>query len=395
MSYLINRNPPARLQCLHSLCKFINAKFGLDSDFRMNDVKFNPAELNIHSCCDLLTENTSLRIKYCPYKENPLNISGCSLTNGVEDDTTKSKEVSNTINALHALGFVTRTGNIIRLTLEGKVFSLLNFDSPEMLQVIRKAVLRYGPFVGFLYQIFQLDKKEFDTDELNVGYPSAIEQIEYKGEVVTISSGSEGDSNTRTKSCLLAWATTCGFICPVSHIGSYKEQIPHVSSSQYILQTNRNLRKYRIMFLPLELSSGSICTEKPLDYRNLTKNIGALRENNQEKIRELTLLLEPKIQNRRFAISYLLNRAYNESENLSLEGLMKFMLKNEEEFVIQKENLLDVICNEITIAFMVGIPFEFVTSDLIKPKASLNIDELSINAPISIINKLNLYKFNG
>mgnify|MGYP003994148349 FL=1 len=90
MSYLINRNPPARLQCLHYLCKFINTKYKQGVKFKMKDIKYNPEIDNILNYCNLLESNKLLDIQYCPYKENPLNTSGCSLTNGVKDDSTKS-----------------------------------------------------------------------------------------------------------------------------------------------------------------------------------------------------------------------------------------------------------------------------------------------------------------
>lgn len=54
----------------------------------MKDIKYNPEEDNILNHCNLLKSNSLLNIKYCPYKDNPLNTSGCSLTNGVNDDTT-------------------------------------------------------------------------------------------------------------------------------------------------------------------------------------------------------------------------------------------------------------------------------------------------------------------
>ena len=162
MSFLINRNPPARLECLHALCKLINLKYSINTSFKMTNIKFDANSINIHSQCELLIENKSLGLKYCRYKENPLNNSGCSLTNGINDDTTKSKEVSNTVNSLHALGFVNRIGNSIKLTIDGKNFAETLYNSNEMLMQIRTAVLRYGLFVGFIYQIKNLGKNDDD-----------------------------------------------------------------------------------------------------------------------------------------------------------------------------------------------------------------------------------------
>ncbi|MBS1578315.1 MAG: hypothetical protein JST29_01590 [Bacteroidetes bacterium] len=392
MAYLINRNPPARLQCLHSLAKFIFNTYGVNVTFRMTDIKYDDRKINIHSFCDLLVENSALGIKYCPYKENPLSKSGCSLTNGLFEDSTKSKEVSNTVNALHALGFINRIGNNLSLTLEGANFANNLFSSKSILPIIQSAVLNYGLFIGLMYQLYTLNKDTFDTDEIIVGYPSANESFFYEGEYVTISSGSEDDSNTRTKSCLLAWATTCGFICPIPLLNEYEKELSHVSSSSYILQSSRNLRKYKIMHVPKNLFGGTFITNRPLDYKNLTKNIGALRENNQKQIRELTMMLEPKIQNRRFAVLYLLAKAFNVKKNISLKLLVDFLLQFEDMFVIEKESFFDVMCEEIKIAFISGIPFEILNNDILKPMTGLNLEELKSNAPQELITTLDKYE---
>ncbi|PQJ32401.1 hypothetical protein BST92_10900 [Nonlabens arenilitoris] len=92
----------------------------------------------------------------------------------------------------------------------------------------------------------------------------------------------------------------------------------------YTLAKKRNLRKYKITNFPDYLFNGNHIVTKPLDYNNLTKNTGALRENNQAKIRELTLKVEPKIKNRRYAIIYALNKAYLEKTTLDFDTLIDF-----------------------------------------------------------------------
>ena len=391
MAYLINRNPPARLHCLHALCKFIKSKYGTKQSFRMSEIKYDSESINIHSFCELLIENNAVNIRYCRYKENPFNTSGCSLTNGISDDTTKSKEVSNTVNSLHALGFLERSGNNLQLTENGCDFSNTDFNSPEMLDIIRKSVLKYGLFIGVLYQIHCLGKDTFDTSEINVGYPKANEKLLYNGNFVTISSGSEDDSNTRTKSCILAWATTAGFIYPIPLLGDLNTNNPHISSSDYILQSSRNLRKYKVLEIPNKLFSGEFITEKPFDYKNLTKNVGALRENNQQSIRELTMQVEPKIQNRRFAVLYILNKAFNQKASVSLNTLVSFMLDYEAYFVIEKERMYHTMCEEINIAIISGLLFEIKGSDIIHPLTGVNINELSLNAPNELVNILDTF----
>ena len=61
--------------------------------------------------------------------------------------------------------------------------------------------------VGLLGQIQLNQSQSFKTDELYIGYPNTgQEKVNFLGENIIISCGSEKDSNTRTKSCLLAWA---------------------------------------------------------------------------------------------------------------------------------------------------------------------------------------------
>ena len=141
MAYLINRNPAARFECLYSIVKYINAAFRTQV-FSLSDVKYNKNNDNVHNYCSLLV-NSGLGIFYCPYLQNPLSEAGCNMTNGVNSDSTKSKEASNTINALHALGFVSRKRRDITLTDLGKQFAAAQYDTDEMRVIIQK----WNPFI--------------------------------------------------------------------------------------------------------------------------------------------------------------------------------------------------------------------------------------------------------
>lgn len=388
MSYLINRNPPARFQCLHGLCKFINNNYGTSKSFRMNDIKFNSKTINIHAVCELLVTKKSLGLRYCPYKEkNPLSVSGCGLTNGVLQDTTKSKEVSNTVNALDGLGLISRTKNDLILTDLGKAFAETSYNTAAMHKIIVKAVLNYGMFVGFLAQIkFNFSGKTFNTDELFVGYPTPKEEIIINGRKIVISSGSEKDSNVRTKSCLLAWATTAGFIQPVNLTTKVRVEFAHVDLSDYLLQSNRSLQYYKIIDIPDTLFNNGFITSKPLDYNNLTKNIGALRENNQKESREITMQMEAKIKNRRFAILYSLNQAFSKKVAVNLESLIRFLILYEDEFIVDKTSFQKVMNIELSIAYMAGIPFLLQKDKTLIPLTGLNLSELNLNVPTRILN---------
>jgi hypothetical protein len=393
MAYLINRNPPGRIECLHNLCKFISSKYNIGEQFNMKDIKYNPLEDNILNHCGLLNSNSLLNIKYCPYKDNPLNTSGCSLTNGVNDDTTKSKEISNTVNALDSLGFLHRRKRNIEITHQGLLFAKTEYNSIEMLKIIRKAVSGYGMFIGFLAQIKLLSKKSFDTNEIPLGYPNSNEKILYEGNSIIISGGSESDSNTRTKSCLLAWGISCGFFIPENlDNDSYNaDTLYQEVTRSYTLAKKRNLRKYKITNFPDYLFNGNHIVTKPLDYNNLTKNTGALRENNQAKIRELTLKVEPKIKNRRYAIICALNKAYLEKTTLDFDTLIDFLNNYPELFIVNQESFEDVMYSELNIAFMVGTPFSIVTNNELKPLVGVDMSKVNLGAPDDLINVMNKF----
>lgn len=391
MAYLINRNPSARIECLHALCKYLYNVNDFNKSFKMKDVKYDKNKINVFHFCHLLHNNSLLNIKYCPYKENPINESGCSLTNGIIEDSTKSKEVSNTVNSLDALGFIRRESNDLFLTELGKTFSESIINSKEYFNCIEIGATNYGVFVGFLAQLYLLNKDTFDTNEIFVGYPSTEETIFYNNEFVSISSGSESDSNTRTKSCLLAWATTLGYICPIDFIDK-NGTVNRFLVDQYVLAKKRNLRKYKILNFPSFIFNANYIVKRPLSYKNLTKNTGALRENNQKAIRELTLSVESKIQNRRFAIIYALNHSFLNKIDLNVDNLIDFLINYEELFVVSDESFEDVIYSELLIAFMVGIPYKSISNNIIQPLNGLDLTEISKDIPKNLLLTMKEFK---
>lgn len=387
MAYLLNRNPAARFECLHSLVKLIHSSFGYNA-FSLNDVKYNPDSDNVHNYCPLLVDS-GLGINYCPYLQNPLSEAGCNMTNGVECDSTKSKEVSNTINALHALGFVSRQNREVRLTPFGKRFATTTFGSKEMQEIIQEAVLHYGPVVGVLKQVSDITKVggSFSTGDIFVGYPNTDEEITYNGDLVRISAGSTDDSNTRTKSLLLAWLTAGGFVRPVALPALSQEEVAHRKYQDFINQAHRGNKRYVYVKAAPFLSSQSFCTMAPLDYVNLTKMTRALRENNQAEIREATMYYEGIIRNRRLAILYFLNEAYTHNQKVEYGQLIAFINKYPSLFVIDPNNVSDVMEEEIKIADMAGCPFKIIAKDskiFLSPLAGVNLSELMIGVPDNV-----------
>ncbi len=385
MAFLINRTPPARLRCLQYLLQLIDKKFGKHSFF-MGSVMFDRSSMNIHNFCKLLIEDKSLNIKYCPFLKNPLSKAGCYLTQAIDSDTTKKKEISNAVNALDALGFIRREGRELQITDLGLEFARADFKTQQWLQIIRKATCNYGTMVGLLYQIYKKDA-EFDVSNLIVGYPNTEEIVRIKGKAVEISSGSKRDSNTRTKSCLLAWATTAGFIIPASLIGKIAPDKAHIDTDAYIIHSTRNDRIYRKGAFP-NIFDRNFITEIPLDYNNLTKNVRALREHRQEVLRQETMKCDDVIKNRRLAILYSLNKAFQENKLLNLESLKEKLFVKPEWFVVSKEDFNEVIDVEIEIAFIAGIPFEVESGKYLKPITGLKESVLIANAPSQVISYL-------
>jgi hypothetical protein len=390
MAYLLNRNSSARFECLLALVKFIYVKFGSSNFFKIKDVKFNREEQNIHDFCSLLVDSP-IGTKYCIYKQNPLDEAGCALTNGINEDTTKSKEVSNTINALHALGFVTRNGRNIKITSLGIEFAKAKYGTSEMQEIIRKSILNYGPIIGIISQIKQIEnsKKEFNSKDIEVGYPNTSEIIKYKNHIVELSSGSQHDSNTRTRSCLLTWLTTGGIIRP--------KDLPQLEVNEYAHSKYRDIlnQPHRVDHVYVVVEdidfTKKIVTQNPLDYSNLTKMTTALRENNQAVVREATIKYETKIKNRRFAIIYFLNEAFNDNSLVSFDNLLSFFCLHEDLFLISDQKLSLIFQKEIGICNMAGIPFDFIEKEgsiFMKPLTGINMEELSTNVPLNLLETL-------
>lgn len=391
MAFLINRTAAARIECLHALAQLILKKFGTyRMPFNLKDVKFNRNAINIHQYCTLLNED-DLVGKYCRFKENPLDDAGCSITNGVLSDTTKSKEVSNTINAMHALGFVERVERKVRITSFGIRFAKAKYGTADMQAIIKKAVLNYGPVVGVMYGLSNYNPGDtFNVSEINVGYPSPTEFVKYNGSIVELSAGSTQDSNTRTKSCILAWLIQGGYIRPVRFTPS-NSPYPHIAYRDYINSEHRTEQMYEIVEFP-----NAEITDRPLNYDNLTKMNFCLRENGQSVIREATMYFEAKIKNRRFAILFLLNLAFQNKTTISLSDIIDVLKEDKDKFVVSEEDLEETISTEIEIAFMAGIPFirRYMNGKLyLQPTKGLNLNELEVGAPQDVINFLNQYSY--
>ena len=389
MSFLINRKAPSRIECLHSLLKFIYSNYECNT-FSLEDCMFSRDEDNVHNYCHLI-ESTDFGLK-CPYKESPLSDAGCYITNGKFDDTTKKKEVSNTINALHGMGFLVRVNHDVKITSLGKRFAKSNLNEVETALLIKKAILSYAPVIGVLDEIDKINVNGiFSANEIEVGYPVSEEIVKEDGQDITISTGSTRDANTRSRSCYLSWLVTAGVIEPLGVRPDNNSIIPYLKYRSFLNAKSLSARRYKIKENIDDLFIETGETRHPLDYNNLTNQTGALRENGQSVVREVTLKYESRIQNRRYAILFLLNGAFSNKTYLSFNKLKSFMVSHKDFFVISEVNFDNTLHNELHIANVGGVPYKekFISSDiLLYPRIGLNLKELSLGAPKNLIELL-------
>lgn len=379
MAFLINRIPASRIDCLHSLMRMLYEIYSTDKCFSLREVKYQEEGRNIKAYCNQLKKFGDY--KYCPFLDNPLDPKGCNLTNGVVPgaDTTKSKEVSNTVNALHALGFLHRDGKYIYVTDFGAKFAETEYDKKEMSIIIREAVLNYGPSIGIISQIQKLIiDNRFSAREIVVGYPNTNEYLITPKGPVQISTGSQEDSNVRTRSCILTWLTTAGFIKPIEWEKLKDGEFAHIKYRDKINSGNRNFQEYELV-QNFEFEKKRYHTLCPLDFSHMTKDNRALRENGIADIRISTINVEEKIKARRFAICYILNKIFEEKRDLKYESLEKYIEKNRAFFCFSDSPIRDIVKSELFIANQAGIPFKLEKKGddiYILPLCGVNLEEL-------------------
>jgi len=391
MAELVNRPSVGRIECLDYLLLNLDQRFGDSQSFTLNDAKFSEDRPNVHAHCKLLKTEENLGIHYCPYFTNALSQAGCALTNSLVEDSQKQKAVSNTINALHALGLIERGASTSKITDLGKSFSGLDFQSREIAPLITEAVSQYGPLIGMLGQIYVKGHTKFSTSDISVGYPNSGDEINVGGKIVKISVGSQDDSNVRTRSVLLAWAVAGGFIEPENWEGK-RQETPHLEFRDYLLRDKRTDKFYNITPKIEEYFSEIQVVGRPLDYEHLTKDVNALREKGQEQIRNETKKLVVKIRNRRFAVIYLLNESFKKKVDLDFPKMLEFMESYPSLFVISKKGFRKIMSQELSIAFVAGIPFTLEGTNL-HPLNGVSDTELSKGVPKELLESLNKYDY--
>ena len=386
MAYLINRNPSGRIVCLHALLKYLNNKFGEDS-FTLTDMKYDEkSTFNIHQTCTLLVKLPSVSFTTCPYLDNPLSEAKCYLTQSKQKDTQKSKSVSDAFNALEGLGFVKKIDTGGKITENGKKFIAVDYHDEKCYDIIKEGLLGYGPFIGLLNELVN-SKGQINRSEVTLGYPVTNETVEKNGKLIRLSTGSQQDTITRTRSVLFIWALTGGFIKPVDFPTPQNVRKSHVEMLPYIKSKNWGVNKFDVL-IEKKFFKKTRTVNNPLNYLSMTKTTRALRERNQETVRTLSLKYEEIIKNRRYAIVYLLAHCSERNKKLNFEKTIQELSNYPDLFVINPREFDKIMYIELGIASVSGIPYN-VDKQMLNPLIKVNINKLCENAPKSLIETLN------
>lgn len=392
MVALVNRNPTGRLICIHALVKYLYSIFA-SSTFTLSDMKYDSERNdNILNNCESLVKLPSIPYKVCPFLDNPLSDAKCYLTQSKLLDTQKSKSVSDVSNALEGLGLIFRSGNRFHLTTTGIKFAKTDYFSKEWLILIRKCVVGYGPFIGLLYLASinsnQKNPRRIIKSEIKLGYPKTEEYIRIDKNLITLSTGSQKDTITRTRAVLFSWAVSSGFAYPLKITKPPEKDIWQIQTLGFVREKTWNSHMYHFD-IPEELFCGNHIVNKPLNYRWMTKSTKALRERGQENIRKISLRYERIIKNRRFCIVFALAKCSDLGKNLNFNNLINVMRRYPSLFVIEEIDFHNIMLEELSIAFVTGIPYTLTSENLLKPLTKLNMNALTEGAPNEIVETVN------
>jgi hypothetical protein len=364
----------------------LDKKFG-NNQFDLKGMKYDAAsKLNQLAFFPLAKKDS--RGIYDPYLDNRLSRAGFHLTQSIQYDSQKSKSASECLNALQALGWVEQEGRKARISKLGKLVVAASYFDKDFLILAQKSVLGYGVFVGFLYKIFnaQSEHNIVRRDDINIGYVDTHETVRMNGTNIPLSTGSQMDTIIRTRSTLFAWAVTTGFALPIDYPIPPDKSLWHVKTLDIISKEHWAWNKLRV-FVTKELFGSRHYVDKPLSYAFMTKSTKALRERGQAQIRSVSLSLERKVKNRRFAIVYGLGIAAEKGKNLNFQNLIEKMKESQNLFLIGDSDFDEIMGLEKDIAITSGIPFT-EDGDILKPLTRINLNELKTGAPDEVVSAL-------
>ena len=388
MAILLNRKYGSRLECLYYILQSCYKKYGTTRQFGLGNLKYDfDDDYNVHCYCKLTTD--LLGIQCCPYLVNPLDSSKCYATQSLESDSTKSKAVSDIGGSLEALGFIKRVSSrSYQITKTGEKWVKTDFFSAEWENIARAGVLSYGLVIGFL-SVLREQPQKFSTSSLYLGYPQTEETVHYKDEygkvyVVDISTGSEADSVTRTKSRVIGWCISVGLIEPVGVSGDTTQSLAHLKYRDFLNQKELTVRTFRKTAILDSVFDTKIHVDNPLAYSRLHKLVRAMRENGGEILRRATMECNDKILNRRFVFTYVLNKFSENDADVDFEALVTIMEKYNNYFFTPNNDAFSIMATESQIADFAGIPFED-NDGMLTPLTTINEQVLCEDAPPSIV----------
>lgn len=383
MSYLINRNPSGRLLCLHGLLQYVSYHWG-DGPYEIKNFKFDATKSpDIHDFSPCLS--TEYGFRSCRYLENPSSLAGCGLVNSLVEDTQKSKNASDVFNGLDGLGFITRKGNTATITALGKRFISASRDSAEWELVAREGAQNYGPFVGLTYlaSLFPKDQK-WSRSQVRLGFSETGEEVAFDGEMVTLSTGSQSDTITRSRSSIISWGVASGYFIPNRFIQKLNDKPSQVQFQEYLMAASLADGFWNT---GLVYEQSTAVVNRPLSYHQLVKSIRSLRENGQESQRNASIQWESAIKNRRLAIAYALNESAVLDKPLIFSEFVN-ELSQMPDFVINKAEMASVLGTELQNAFVIGTPYRVLPGNLLQGLRTVDVSVLSAGADEAISDQL-------
>jgi hypothetical protein len=391
MSALINRVPTGRIISLHAELCYLYWRFQ-SKPFSLQEMKLDPTlEKTQLDFFPLAVNNPTYgryNGKYDPYLDNPLDKAGFHLTQSTERDSQKSKSASECFTALEGLGWIDRLDDGKgAINLFGKEVANTKYSDNKFLEIIQKSVLNYGPFVGFLFECNRKSTdKQIKRKDVVIGYTNTNELVSVDGQLIPVSVGSQDDSITRTRSTLMAWAMTAGYLWPVD-IDVPKKEDWHNEALSLLKNKTWTWTKFH-NFIPNDLFSiGNVLhISRPLGYKWMTKSTKALREKGQDKIRNATMQIESKLKNRRFALVYFLALLGKNNKIGSFNKLITELLEYPDIFVVNQKDFREVMELELKqISITSGLVFVQNKSDELVPLVSCNFSNLEYGAPKELI----------
>lgn len=380
MAFLINRNPSGRLLCLHGLLQYVQHHWK-DGPYEIKNFKFDSSKSpNIHAFSPCAT--TEYGFQSCIYLDNPSSLAGCGLVNSLVEDTQKSKSASDIFNAFDGLGFITRNGNTANITDLGTEFIACDRSSAQWELIARKGAQNYGPFAGLIFLTSQLPKeKKWNRKDISLGFSETGEEVAFEGGLVTLSTGSQNDTITRSRSSIISWGVATGYFSPGKTRPEKSKSPSQVTNYNYLMAP-----KWTDGFWNSDLvyETNTSIVQRPLSYNQLVKSIKSLRENGQEAQRNASLQWETVIKNRRLAIAYALHRSAEINKPLIFDEFFA-QLSVSRDFVVSSPNFAQTLAAELGNAFVIGTPYTLLKGNLLQGVRKVNLDVLTSGADSKVI----------